>query len=407
MQRTEHLWTTLGAVAAAFALLFATPTADAASPFATGGPASAPAAPELPGTAADMTQPPDRAVNRQTATVPLWNSGFEFDGSGWGSTMVGTDPAAGSATTTVPVVIVPLRMVFDGDGTVLEDAGAVDDVVASPLFQPTPFPTGTTQYGDAFRRADFWDEVSAEAPGYHTLLGDPTVAPTQTLHVPGAKGVTAFNAAANRTFGYVESDWFSRQLKSLIASLHIDPGALVIVLSYNTAVSQGDPSSCLVPPGCAVALGYHGAQVNGNSVPASQPAQSLNTFVYAAYEDFGDEVPPAFNEHFDALSHELLEWMDDPIATGRQADDAFGLHAFGSFVPGWTPVSEPPAGCRYNDEVADPVQTVASVGVPDRGRIDLLADAVFQSWFAHRSPSTSFGGRYDLIGVLPSFSPGC
>jgi hypothetical protein len=388
--------------------LFAlTPRAVADSPFAIGGPADAPAAPHPAGSPGEDTMPPDRGAGPGTTTVPLWNSSFEFGGATWGSVMVGTDPATGSATTTVPVVVVPLRMVFDGDGTVLEDPGAADDAIASPLFQPARFATGTTQYGDAFRRADFWDEVTGEAPGYHTLLGDPTVTATQTWHVPASKGVTVFDTSANRPFGYVDSAWLADRLKSTIKSLHVDPAALVIALSYNTVGSEGDPRACLAPPGCQFVLGYHGAQVNGNPVAGSQPAQSLNTFIYAAYEDFGDEVPPGLNEHLDALSHEILEWMDDPIATGRRADQAFALHAFDSLVPGWRSPSDPPGACHFNDEVADPVQDLASVGVPDRGQIDLLADAVFQSWFAHRSPSTSLGGRYDILGLVPSFSPGC
>ena len=71
---------------------------------------------------------------------------------------------------------------------------------------------------------------------------------------------------------------------------------------------------------------------------------------------------------------------------------------------GRRPILQAPA---LNYEVADPVQDLTSVGAPDRGQIDLLADAVFESWFAHRSPSTSLGGRYDIAGALPSFSPGC
>ena len=65
-------------------------------------------------------------------------------------------------------------------------------------------------------------------------------------------------------------------------------------------------------------------------------------------------------------------------------------------------------GCANVYEVADPLEDgPTGVGVPDSGHIDVFADAAFQSWFARQSPSTAFGGLYDLIGVFQSFSDSC
>src|SRR5881296_3895247 len=40
-----------------------------------------------------------------TPNVPLWNGNFTFQTHTYQYTMVGTDPALGSATTTIPVVV--------------------------------------------------------------------------------------------------------------------------------------------------------------------------------------------------------------------------------------------------------------------------------------------------------------
>jgi hypothetical protein len=47
-------------------------------------------------------------------------------------------------------------------------------------------------------------------------------------------------------------------------------------------------------------------------------------------------VPPGLNEHLLPISHELLEWLDDPIIIDTDPSQPFGPAAVGSFVPAWT-----------------------------------------------------------------------
>src|SRR5690242_8178410 len=51
------------------------------------------------------------APQAEARTVPTWSSAFTFQGRSYPYTMVGTSPLVG-ATTTVPVVLVPLRLSF-------------------------------------------------------------------------------------------------------------------------------------------------------------------------------------------------------------------------------------------------------------------------------------------------------
>lgn len=357
--------------------------------------------------ARSLAMAPDAPVARDVVTVPTWQSLFQYAGQTWGSVMVGTDPAAGSATTTIPVTIVPLQIRFARDGQVQEQAGMASELAASALFQPTPFITGTTQYLDAYRRGDFWAQVSTVSPDYHVLLGAPTIANVQSLTVPASKGLTYVFAPANRRFGIADGAWFYEQLKQMVGSLHIDPRSLVVFLAYNVDFTgQGTPDSCFTT-GCVSYAGVHGTFIQAGPLRSPQPPQSANSFIYASVEDLGDLVPAVLNTHLLAVSHELLEWLNDPVAINAYPNAPFTSTVFGSQVPSWTSPYYT-GGCRQIYEVADPLEAGApAVGVPNNGRIDLLAGAVFQSWFARQIPSQSILGLYDTVGVFSGPSTPC
>jgi hypothetical protein len=318
--------------------------------------------------------------------------------------MVGTDPAAGSVTTIVPVTIVPLQIRFARDGQVQGQVGMATELATSALFLPTPFITGTTQYLDAYRRGDFWAQVSTSSPDYHVLLGTPTIADAQSLTVPAAKGLTYVFAPANRRFGIADGAWFYEQLKQMVASLRIDPRSLVVFLGYNVDFTgQGTPDSCFTT-GCTSYGGVHGTFIQAGP---PRPPQSANSFIYASFEDLGNLVPAVLNTHLLNVSHELLEWLNDPVAVNAYPNAPFTYTAFGSQVPSWTSPYYA-AGCRKIYEVADPLENGAPVvAVPNNGRLDLLAGAVFQSWFARQIPSLAILGLYDTVGAFSGPSAPC
>ena len=182
-------------------------------------------------------------------TVPTWGSSFTYNGTTYPYRMVGTDPAAGSASTTVPTEIVPFRVVF-ADGAVYDGSTKVEAAVASPVFQTAGFPTGETQYADAIQRGNFWADVSTTSPDWHVLLGRPTVLPTQTITVPSGQGMESPAPGNGQTIGLIDEHWFSTRLQNMLGSLHIDPTTLPIFLTYNTFTYT--PTQCCT-------LGFHGA----------------------------------------------------------------------------------------------------------------------------------------------------
>lgn len=398
----------LASLVALIAILATSAAQAGPPPFAIGGSnqIARPAGPFGP-RARSLAVPPEAPASRDVVTIPRWQSLFTYGGQYWGSLMVGTDPAAGSATTTIPVTIVPLQIRFARDGQVQTTEGMVSELVGSALFQPTPFVTGTTQYLDAFRRGNFWPQVSTVSPDYHVLLGAPAVASVQTLTVPASKGLTYVFDPANRRFGIADGPWFYDQLKQMVNSLHIDPRSLVIFLGYNVDFTwQGTPDTCFTT-GCSAFAGLHGTFIQGGLPGSPQPPQSANSYIYASMEDFGNLVPAFVNTHLLAVSHELLEWLDDPVSINAYPNAPYTYTYFASLVPWWTSPYYA-LGCSRAYEVADPLDSGGPVlGIPNNGRLDLLAGAVFQSWFARQSPSSAVLGLYDTVGAFSGPSSPC
>jgi hypothetical protein len=279
------------------------------------------------------------------------------------------------------------------------------DAVGSPLFQPSQFVTGDTQYTDAYQRGSFWGAVSTTSPDYHVLLGEPLIVSTQTVHVPAPDGLTTFNAQAQRRFGLIDAAWFSHRIKQLVGSLHVAPTTVVMFLAEDAFVSNQPPANCLQGPNCLTFSGFHDSQVNGDNEPNNQPAQSVNTFIYASYDDFGNEVPPGVDPGLMGLSHEVLEWMNDPLFLGVHQDNPFTNQTLAADAPNWTSPFDPQCSPTY--EVADPVAPLG-IGVPTPGGpLYVLSDAAFFSWFAREQPSTAIGGLYDIAGALTGPSTPC
>ena len=343
--------------------------------------------------------PADAATGRRTTsalsggappsgarTVPTFTDSFTFDGQRYPYRMVGTNPRTSSATTRVPTEIVPLRFVF-ADGKVFDGTPRVDDVLASPIFTPAGFDSGTTQFADAFRRAEFWSSVSANGGGYHVLL-KPTVLPTVTVEVPAGRGSTG--VANGVPYGLVDGHWaYANVAEGLIHRLHIDPTTLAILYSDAVYYSPGgDTEHC-----CTVGMhgstgdwGYQGPS-NANGRP------DINTFIITGWEHaehFGDGglAQPGTNGGTEVLSHEVAEWLDDPFPLNH--------------APAWSSPIAPWYGCNSWLEAGDPlVSAERYVGGYN------LQDEAFLSWFAHDVPSQGIGGRYTLVDTFTPPSTLC
>jgi hypothetical protein len=239
------------------------------------------------------------------AATPLqtWNGSFTSGGSTFTYNMVGTAPSTGTSTT-VQAFIIPIKLVvgshtFDPQTKLSNGNTVVQNSVVSPIFSSgVDFTSGgvdmgSTQYIDAFQRANFWGTVSTHT-GYHVLLGGPTIQPEATLTVPKRSGTTGtpFGSLA----GEVDINYFDAQVRSIITNTAaIQPNTLPIFLIYDTYLTSNH--SCCIG-------GYHSA-TGSTSAP-----QAYAVFSYIDH-------PGQFAQDVSALSHEIGEWADDPLVVNN------------------------------------------------------------------------------------------
>lgn len=256
--------------------------------------------------------PPHRdiAVRKAPAgNLVQWNGSFtDITKKKVSFTMVGTDPNTTNVSTTIPVFIIPIKMVYGptngkmtfdpvkkklGNGKTI-----IQNTIASPIFDPSLNFTqggtdvGTTQYIDAYQRANFWNKVGTAAhKNYHVLFGAPTVLAEQTITVPASLGSVINNPFGAGKVGTYDINAYDAKVQTYMTKFtQINPGVLPIFVTLDTYLTAG---------GCCIG-GYHNA--NG----AQPTGQTYANFTYV-------DAPGSFSQDVSALSHEIGEWLDDPF----------------------------------------------------------------------------------------------
>jgi hypothetical protein len=237
-------------------------------------------------------------------SLQTWNGSFNYQGTNYPYNMVGTAPSTNTSTT-VQVYVIPLKVVitsrtgakttYDPSHVLSNGKTVTNNTVGSPIFNSSTtyvqggVDVGTTQYIDAYQRANFWGTVK-NAANYHLLLGGPTVIAEQTLSPSSRYGTTGtvFGFKA----GLVDINWFDAQIQSLITKFtQIQPNTFPIFLTYDVYLTQNG--------GCCIG-GYHSSEGSISNPQA---------YAHATYVDH----PGDFAQDVSALSHEVGEWADDPL----------------------------------------------------------------------------------------------
>jgi len=260
----------------------------------------------------ERLKPNLRADTSKTPATPLttWNGSFVYNSHTYNYNMVGTGPLTGKATT-IPVFIIPVKLsyvtstgttVFSPFAKLSNGQTVVQNVMSSPIFKSgVDFKSGgvdlgKTQYIDAYQRGNFWGKVS-KAPGYHLLLGSPTVLPVLSLTVPKADGKVATEFGI--TVGTADVFWFDAQLESYItAHPQIVPNSLPIFITYDSYLTEFG--------GCCIG-GYH------SSFGSLTAPQAYAHFTYVDHVGI-------FSQDVSALSHEVGEWADDPLVVNTNGN---------------------------------------------------------------------------------------
>src|SRR5436190_4424714 len=277
-----------------------------------------------------------------TSRLPVFNTTLPI-------TFIGGDPSVpGTGTTTIPTLIVPLRVNFlDGSGF-LDATGTVANVIQSPLFTPVDFKAGGTdlgvvQYADAVQRAQFWTYTNPAgvSPNYHVVLDQPLVFPTVTINVPTASGHLVLTRNGT-PFGRVDDAFWEPTIQSLLTAIHATPAQMPIFLAMNIGLYVGTVSNCCI-------LGYHNS--------TSGPATTAQTWIFASWLSSG--IFSTFQDVL-GLSHEISEWINDPFVGALTFTQVPGIN--------WVPPYVLPGqggACQVNFETGDAVEALSNGSIPD------------------------------------------
>jgi hypothetical protein len=308
------------------------------------------------------------------------------DGNAYPIAMVGQSPFSSTTTTNIPTVIIPV--VININGTVFNPTQADPICMVapnnvpltvfrqSPLFNNAAFTmngvnVGSTQYIDAFQRANFWTVI---APTYHTRLGTITIPAVQTYNVPLGSGAVYSDSLfgnggcgphhnPNGFFGVMDINAFDPWVTgTALPTAHITPDQFPILLLYNVVMSIGPPTIA----NCCV-LGYHGATAGPPSGKTYSPMEFDTSGI------FGSGVSDT-----SISAHEIGEWMDDPYGNNP--------------TPNWGNIGQV-SGCQGNLEVGDPLTGTNFPAVTMRSNHYTyhLQELAFFSWFYNSQPTPSIG----------------
>ncbi len=258
-----------------------------------GGPAGAAASQHTNRPLFAVLRPAGVNAGTESPSLRNWTFSYTYDGRTYNDVILGKAPSSGKSTT-IPVYLIPIRLklgtfVANPKGTLSNGRTVVANTLDSPEFQSgTTFTqggtdVGDTQYPDAVQRASFWGDGASD-PGYHVLLGTPTVEHQVTYTVPPADGTTAVDFGVSVL--NVNIEWFDQQVNGLISSLHIPAKAIPIFEITQTYLTDGGQ--------CCIG-GYH-------SVTGGQQPYIATTYIQTA---------GAFSQDVSALTHEVAETIND------------------------------------------------------------------------------------------------
>jgi hypothetical protein len=317
------------------------------------------------------------ALSATTIPMGLYTVTASRDSNTYQGVVVGRSPFFhGARTTSIPAFIVPVKIktsdghVFDpsaADSTCLSGKEPLTVFQNSPLFKSVAFTmngvsVGTTQYADAFERAEFWQNVSVTGNRFHTMMSPITTLAEQSLTLTSSQG-DDFSAGCSGHLGIIDFATFDSFVQNTIVPLVTSngggPTSFPIILLYNVVLA--DPFIPGTSDNCCI-LGYHNV--------FSNPVQTYGVM------DF-DSTGGSFHNTADISpsSHEINEWVNDPIGNNP--------------TPSWGNIGQV-SGCQNNFEVGDPLSGTLFPAVTLNSFTYHMQELAFFSWF-YGAPSIGTG----------------
>jgi hypothetical protein len=350
------------------------------------------------------------------STLPVWNYQVisSRDGNLYDGVIVGQNPNdKNNPSATVPGQLIPVLLKTHLVGTAVDTNGILTTTAGDTTFDPTQADAclaapnnlpvklmrqspvladadfnfggtdvGTTQYVDAFQRANFWRAIDKQ--NYHVRLKPIILAPL-VIDVPVGSGLAvAPGVLANSCapFGIVDInflDAFVSNAFTQLAKEGVNPKTFPMFMLYNSAMSFGDPTNL----GNCCAGGYH----------SINPANALTFQTYSPFDFDTTGIFGTGSMDTGIASHEVAEWVNDPYVINP--------------TPAWGNTGQV-IGCQNNYEVGDPLTgSEAPRIVMQNGYTYHLQELAFFSWF-YGAPSLGLHGWYSNNGTfLTDAGPVC
>jgi hypothetical protein len=248
------------------------------------------------------------------AELPQWNGSYtDLTDKTINFTQIGGNPATTDATSTITVLLIPVKFVITQNGTKYtfdpakvklannKGRSVVKAILDSPLFNskinfnpqystcsPNCVDLGKTQYEDAFQRGTWWGNDIGGNTNYHVLFTT-KVEKEVTITTSCTSGCVVKEGSL--VLGEYNFGQMDNQIQTFLKNISdVNPGVLPLFISYDVYLTSG---------GCCIG-GYH---------DADGPQPTGQTYAYATYVDEAKQ----FSQDVSAFSHELGEWMDDPF----------------------------------------------------------------------------------------------
>lgn len=226
-------------------------------------------------------------------SLPSWSHRFSVAGTPYNYTLLGSDPAAGAATTVIPTVLVPIRLTVTGAGDaplVFDMTPEMPSVIRSPIFTPAKFASGRLQFTDAMLHMEF-----PKAPkGWHLILS-PSVAATIDVQAT-RRQVRIMHTQDGTALGVVTDGALLQQAIGQWISTNFSPDVHPIFFTLNVLVGG--------------AFGYH------SGIP-NKAGDQLEVFTYTSWLEGAGKAFGIASPNADTLAHEEAEVVHDAFGTSK------------------------------------------------------------------------------------------
>jgi hypothetical protein len=347
------------------------------------------------------------AASAKATTIPMASFSFKStkDKITYTDVIVGSSPFATSkGTTTIDVLLIPVIVEI---GSTSFDPTVDDPCIAtgitplaafrqSPILQKVMFDggsgrghgaeingvdVGTSTYPDAFRRAEFWKLLAGTK--YHTAFHVTTL-PTWTISAAEVKALGGGNVLTSHCaeLGVLPTSGFQTYIEGVVipAIPAITPTSFALFLMKDVVTTNSSALNCL--NGCEI--GYHSA--------FGSPVQTYAVAEYDSTADFWNK--PGITD-ISILTHEVAEWMDDPLVTNP--------------TPPWGNIGQV-SGCQNNWEPGDPLTGTDFPAITmSNGVTYNPQELAFWSWYynAKTTASVGAGGKFSSNGTFGGPSKPC